>query len=86
LLQHRVTNLGIVEHRDVEIAAELLPHPILLLGDRFVELRLCDLLARDSGDVRRRVTLPKVVIDAEKGKRQRDQRQDDLHCPFVMVN
>ncbi len=56
LVEQRIAHLGVVEHRRIEVPAERLAHPLLLLAQHIVEFRLRDLVARDGRHRLRRLS------------------------------
>ena len=86
LLEHRIANLRIVEHRRIEILASRLAHPILLIANGVREFHLADRVASDAGNLGGRAAAAKVIVDAEERERQRDERYDDLDYAFLAVN
>ena len=86
LVEQRIAHLGRLEHRRIEVAAERLAHPLLLLAQHVVEFL-------PAGSCRRRRLPPicarvaaKVIVDTEERERQRDQREDALRDVLVLVD
>src|SRR6185312_8271240 len=70
----------------VEVGAQRLAHPLLLIAQQIVEFLLRDLVAADGCHRLRAVAAIDVVIDAEERERKRDQREDALRDVLVLVD
>ena len=86
LLENRVAHLRVVEHCRIEIAPELLPHAVLLLADRLGEFLLRYRLPGYGRDVLAAARVAEIVVDAEEGEGQRDQREDELDDALSAVH